>query len=66
MSRKDTYHDIVKAALEADGWTITDDPLLIPAGRRKVKIDLGAEKLIGAEKQGEKIAVEVKSYPFIG
>ena len=29
MSRKDTFHNIVRCALEKDGWTITHDPLYI-------------------------------------
>lgn len=29
MPAKDVYHDIVKRALEKDGWRITDDPLVI-------------------------------------
>jgi hypothetical protein len=29
MSRKDTFHDIVRRALEKDGWIITHDPLLL-------------------------------------
>jgi len=29
MSRKDTFHNIVRHALEKDGWTITHDPLLL-------------------------------------
>lgn len=62
MSAKDKYHDIVRAALESDGWLITDDPLRIEIGDRAIKIDLGAERLIGAEKGDEKIAVEIKSF----
>ena len=31
-------------------------------GLVEVYIDLGAEKIIGAEKEGQKIAVEVKSF----
>jgi hypothetical protein len=27
---KDKYHDLVRLALENDGWTITNDPLRIP------------------------------------
>jgi hypothetical protein len=27
MPARDFYHDVVKAALITDGWTITDDPL---------------------------------------
>lgn len=30
MPRKDTFHDVVKKALIADGWRITHDPLHIP------------------------------------
>ncbi|GEM_PF-27365 len=62
MPAKDLYHDIVKEALIKDGWTITDDPLILPAGFTNVFIDLGAERFIGAEKGNEKIAVEIKSF----
>ncbi|MCB0520321.1 MAG: XisH protein [Saprospiraceae bacterium] len=41
---------------------MTDDPLIVEAGQRKVKIDLGAERIIGAEKDDQKIAVEIKSF----
>lgn len=64
MGAKDKYHDIVKAALVHDGWTITDDPLRIEVGDRTIKIDLGAKRLIGAARGDETIAVEIKS--FIG
>lgn len=62
MSCRDTYHDIVKKALEADGWTITHDPYIVVYDRQKLYIDLGAEAPIGAEKMGRRIAVEVKSF----
>lgn len=62
MSKKDLYHNLVRRTLEKDGWKITHDPLVIPAGKRKIKVDLGAESLIAAEKGAEKIAVEVKSF----
>ncbi len=63
MSAKNVYHDAVIRALEKDGWTITDDPLTVKAGFRKMKIDLGAERnLIGAIKGVEKIAIEVASF----
>ena len=62
MPAKDLYHDTVKTALIKDGWMITDDPLKIEVGRRSMYIDLGAQKLLGAEKQGRKIAVEIKSF----
>ena len=63
MPRKDSYHDQVRAAIVKDGWTITHDPYLIRVGRRKGYIDLGAEKLlIAAQKETERIAVEIKSF----
>jgi len=49
-------------ALEKDGWTITHDPLTLPWGKTDVQIDLGAERLIAAEKGSRKIAVEIKSF----
>ncbi len=62
MPAKDTYHNNVRIALEKDGWTITNDPLTLEIGDRSLFVDLGAEKIFAAEKQGRKIAVEVKSF----
>ncbi|MBD2774034.1 XisH family protein [Iningainema tapete] len=62
MSAKDVFHEVVKRALQKDGWQITDDPLSISVGGVKMSIDLAAEKLIAAEREGKKIAVEVKSF----
>ncbi|NEQ98004.1 MAG: fatty-acid oxidation protein subunit alpha [Cyanothece sp. SIO2G6] len=62
MSRKDTFHDIVRRALEKDGWIITHDPLLLRYELGNLYIDLGAEKIFTAEREGQKIAVEVKSF----
>lgn len=60
---KDKYHALVRAALEKEGWVITHDPYFIMVGRRRAFIDLGAERdIIGAERGGEKIAVEIKSF----
>jgi hypothetical protein len=59
---KDIYHDTVRTALEKDGWTITDDPLTLRIGLRDVFVDLGAQKLLAAEREGQKIAVEIKSF----
>lgn len=64
MPARDTYHDVVKHALIKDGWAITDDPLHLKWGLKDMYVDLGAEKLIAAEKEGKKIGVEIKS--FIG
>jgi hypothetical protein len=62
MSRKDRFHEAVKHALEKDGWTITHDPLPLNIGTLRLEVDLGAEKLIAAQKGNQKIAVEVKSF----
>ncbi len=61
---KDIYHDLVRNALENEGWTITHDPyyLQLGLGRKKVAADFGAEKFIAAEKGVQKILVEVKSF----
>ena len=61
---KDVFHDAVKKALQKEGWTVTHDPysINIPEFRPKQDIDLGAEKMLGAEKGLEKIAVEIKSF----
>ena len=59
---KDIYHNNVRTALEKDGWTITDDPLTLQFGSRGVFVDLGAKKLLAAERDGQTIAVEIKSF----
>jgi hypothetical protein len=64
MPAKDVFHDAVKYALEKEGWHITHDPLFLRFGGLELYIDIGAEKILAAEKGTEKIAVEVKS--FIG
>ncbi|MBE9118536.1 XisH family protein [Lusitaniella coriacea LEGE 07157] len=62
MPAKDIYHDTAKNALIKDGWVITNDPLTLQWGKKDLFVDLGAEKLLAAEKQGQKIAVEIKSF----
>ncbi|MEG4837292.1 XisH family protein [Microcoleus sp. B9-D4] len=58
---KDIFHNTVKIALQKDGWKITHDPYQLRYGVADVYIDLAAEEAIAAEKEGRKIAVEVKS-----
>ncbi len=48
--------------LSKDGWTITHDPLRLKWGVKDMYVDLGAEKVLTAEKEGRKIAVEIKSF----
>jgi hypothetical protein len=62
MSAKDAFHEVVKTALQKDGWQITHDPYNLQAGTLELYIDLGAEKVVAAEKDGQKIAVEIKSF----
>jgi len=62
MPAKDIYHANVKNALIKDGWTITHDPFPMKWGRKDLFVDLGAEKILAAEKAGKKIAIEVKSF----
>jgi len=63
MPQRDIYHNAVKQALINDGWTITHDPFPIYYGKRRGYIDLGAEDgTLAAEKNQQKIAVEIKSF----
>lgn len=62
MAARDKYHQAVKTALTKDQWTITDDPLLLQVGGVDMYVDLGAERLLAAEKDQQQIAVEVKSF----
>lgn len=62
MSAKDLYHDVVRKALEDEGWKVTADPLTFRFLGVELRIDLGAERVLAAERNGEKIAVEIKSF----
>jgi len=61
MSRRDKFYDVVCNALEAEGWTITHKEYVFDADPQ-LSTDLGAERLLVAERQLEKIAVEIKSF----
>lgn len=63
MPARDRDHQIVRHALEREGWTITDDPLTFRIEKRLVHIDLGAQRnVLGAIRGAEKIAVEIKTF----
>ncbi len=64
MPAKDIYHNEVKNALIKDGWTITDDPYFIKYEDAELYADQAAEKPIAAERQGQKIVVEIKSFVY--
>jgi predicted RecB family endonuclease len=62
MPAKDLYHDAVKSALIKEGWIITADPYKIKYREIDLYADLAAELPIAAERQGQKIVVEIKSF----
>ncbi len=62
MPTRDKYHNAVRNALIKDGWTITHDPFHLQWGSNNMYVDLGAERLVAAEKQGEKIVIEIKGF----
>lgn len=62
MAARDVFHQAVKAALVKDQWLITDDPFVLQVGGVDMYVDLGAEKLLAAEKDNRQIAVEIKSF----
>ena len=61
MSRRDKFYHVVCDALEAEGWIITHKEYVFDADPQ-LETDLGAERLLVAERRLEKIAVEIKSF----
>jgi hypothetical protein len=60
---KDLFHNQVKAALIKENWLITHDPFQVQISEAvKLQIDLGAENTLAAQRDLEKIAVEIKSF----
>jgi XisH protein len=59
---KDFFHTAVQNALLKDGWQITHDPLALEYGDAAFEIDLGAERIIAAERGEQRIAVEIKTF----
>ena len=63
MPALDRYHESVRKALVKEGWTITDDPLQLVVGKRTLSVDQGVERsLLGAERDSQRIAVEIKTF----
>jgi|ERR1043165_6872347 hypothetical protein len=62
MPARDLYHEVVKNALIKDGWTITHDPYHLRSAGKHMYVDLAAEQILAAERETEKIAVEIKSF----
>jgi XisH protein len=59
---KDLFHEAVKIALQKEGWNITHDPYMLESLGTQIQVDLGAEQVIAAERNKERIAVEIKSF----
>jgi len=62
MPRYDLYHNQVKQALIKEGWQITDDPFTLDYKGIRLYADLGAERIFAAQKDLEKILVEIKVF----
>jgi hypothetical protein len=62
MPAKDRFHQAVRHALEKEGWIVTHDPLHIELPDIEVYIDLGADRLLAAERESQKIAIEIKTF----
>lgn len=63
MLAKDRFYKAVKKGLEKEQWVITYDPLRVSFSEEdEIRGDLLAERLLFAEKLGEKIAVQVKTF----
>lgn len=59
---KDRFHTVVRNALEKEQWQITADPYEVSIDDIDFEIDLAAEQLLAAQRDSQKIAVEVKSF----
>lgn len=62
VPKYDVHHYAVKQALIRDGWTITADPFIIEYKGLRLYADLGAERTLAAERQEQKIVVEIKVF----
>lgn len=60
MPARDLYHEIVRNALIADGWSLTHDPYKLKNELFKnvLLVDIGAEKWLIAEKEHQKIGID--------
>ncbi len=65
MSKRDRLHQSLRRTLEQDGWLITADPLILTLEEAILRADLGAEKTFAAEKDGRKIAIELKEFTAV-
>ena len=59
---KDLFHEAVKIALQKEGWEITHDPYKLKSLGTQIFVDLGAERVLAAQRGKDLIAVEIKSF----
>jgi hypothetical protein len=52
--RRDLFHSACREALEGAGWIVTADPIDLTIGEVELFADLGAERVIAAERENEK------------
>ncbi len=52
----------MRFALVKDGWEILTEDYTLEYGGDRLYVDIAAEKSLAAEKQGQRILVEVKSF----
>jgi XisH protein len=62
MPAKDIYHEAVKKALIKDGWNILGEGYTLEYGGDNLYVDIAASKPIAAERDNQRILVEVKSF----
>ena len=62
MPAQDKFHEAVKIALTKDGWKVTHEHFKLEFGGVRMFVDLAAERFMAAERNGQKIAVEIKSF----
>jgi len=62
MPKKDIYHSAVRFALIKEGWKILAEDYVLAYGTDRVYADLAAERTIAAERNNQRILVEVKSF----
>lgn len=59
---RDRFHNVVRTAIEKEGWNITADPYEIKVNDVDFEVDLAAEKLLAADLGDRRIAIEIKSF----
>ena len=61
MSRKDFYHDYVRAVLQQAGWTVKREFITLPFANTRVHMDLLAENT-AADGSTSTVVIEVKNF----